>query len=47
MTDVDYTDYLGHLTNTPAYAESILYSLKQVAGDIDLCGHKKDRVHMI
>ena len=30
MTDVDYTDDLALLINTPAQAESILQSLKQV-----------------
>ena len=36
MTDEDYTDDLILLRNTPALAESLLYSLKQSAGVIDL-----------
>ena len=37
MTDAVYTDDTAILTNTPAQAESQLYSLEKAAGGIGLC----------
>ena len=34
-TDVDYTDDIALLANTPAQAESLLHSLEKAAGGID------------
>ena len=36
MTDVDNTDDLALLANTPAQAKSLLHSLKEEAGGISL-----------
>ena len=36
ITDVDYTDYIALLANTPAQAEFLLLSLKRAAGGIGL-----------
>ena len=36
MTDANYADYRALIANTPAQAESSLYSPEQAAGDIHL-----------
>ena len=36
ITDVDYTDYIALMANTPAQAEILLHRLEQVAGGIGL-----------
>ena len=36
MANTDYTDNLALLTGTPAQAESLLHSLEQAAGGINL-----------
>ena len=46
MTDVDYTDDLVFLTNTPAQATSLLYSLEQAARCIALYVNANKTVHV-
>ena len=36
ITDTDYADEIALLVNTPAQAESLLYSLERAAGGISL-----------
>ena len=36
ITDADYVDDIALLANTPAMAESLLYSLKRTAGSVGL-----------
>ena len=36
MTDADYVDFVYNLANTPAQRESLVYIMKQAAGDICL-----------
>ena len=36
MIDADYADNLALLKNTPAHADSLLHSLEQAVGSIDL-----------
>ena len=37
ITDVDYSDDIALLANTPAQAESLLHSLEREAGGLALC----------
>ena len=46
IIDVDYADDLALLTNTPAQAESLLYSLQQAAEDIVLHGNVNETHYM-
>ena len=47
ITDVNYTDEIALLANTPAQAESLLHSLEQAAGGIGLHDNAdKNRVHV-
>ena len=42
MTDVDYTDDLALIKNTPTQAESLLHSLEWAVGGVGLCEHKTE-----
>ena len=47
MTDTDYKYDLALLANTPAQAESLLHSLEEAAGAIDLnMNANKNRIHV-
>ena len=40
-TDADYADDIALLANTPTQVESLLHSLEQAAGGIDLCVNRE------
>ena len=46
ITDVDYTDDIALLANTPAQAETLLHSLEQAAAGIGLQVHRDKTEYM-
>ena len=47
IKDAVYADDLELIANTPTQAESVLHSLKQAAGSIDLHPNIDDKIHVL